>query len=41
MPGWRNWLAAQDLKSCDFGHAGSTPAPGTNKKIELKSLIFL
>ncbi len=20
---------AQDLKSCDFGHAGSIPAPGT------------
>ena len=22
-------VAAQDLKSCDFGHAGSSPALGT------------
>ncbi len=25
-------VAAQDLKSCDFGHAGSNPALGTKKK---------
>ena len=23
---------ARDLKSLDFGHAGSTPAPGTKQK---------
>jgi chromosome segregation ATPase len=28
LPGWRNWSDAPDLKSGDFGHAGSSPAPG-------------
>src|SRR6478609_1344907 len=29
LPGWRNWSDAPDLKSGAFGHAGSSPAPGT------------
>ena len=31
---------AQDLKSCDFGHAGSIPALGTNQKIPTSSGFF-
>ena len=32
-------VAAQDLKSCDFGHAGSSPALGTNAKTLFPRLL--
>ncbi|KKR34917.1 MAG: hypothetical protein UT67_C0005G0029 [Candidatus Magasanikbacteria bacterium GW2011_GWA2_40_10] len=33
-------VAAQDLKSCDFGRAGSSPALGT-KKTGLTACFFI
>lgn len=34
MPWWWNLVYTSDLKSDDFGHAGSSPAQGTKIKIE-------